>query len=129
MTQQCADHTEHPLQRVSAEMIRARANSGESRDFYDRIKGRKVTLCGFDLDDGCAGYANVWDAEAEDYEYIDLVDLSCLEAFTEPRDERREFEAWVELCGMFTDWTRGGDDYIRPSVQAAWQAWQERAVR
>lgn len=50
-----------------------------NRDFIDRISGRRVTLCAYDFDDGCTGYANFWDIEGEDYEYVDLVDLSCLD--------------------------------------------------
>lgn len=46
-----------------------------------------------------------------------------------PKDERQEFEAWVELCGMFTDWTWTGDAYAKPRTQTAWLAWQARAAQ
>ena len=50
------------------------------RDFFDSISKRKATLCAYDFDDGCTGYAQIWDKDGEDYEYIDSVDLSCLES-------------------------------------------------
>lgn len=50
------------------------------RDFFCRLKKRKITIAAYDLDCGCTGYAHIWNAEGTDYEYIDIVDLSCLEA-------------------------------------------------
>lgn len=49
------------------------------REFFDKLSKRKIYLCAFDLDDGCGGYAHIYDEDGEDYERIDMVDLSCLE--------------------------------------------------
>jgi hypothetical protein len=51
---------------------------GDQRDFFDTINKRKVTIGGFDFDDGCSAFADFWDIEGEDYEFVDRVDLSCL---------------------------------------------------
>ena len=63
--------------RFTSSEVREAVAEGQ-RDFFDWITKRKITLCAFDLDDGCTGYAQIWDKDSEDYEYLDSVDLSCL---------------------------------------------------
>ena len=52
------------------------------RDFYDRLKNRKITVSGTHLDCGCTACADIWDEDSEDFEYVDWVDVSCLEIIT-----------------------------------------------
>ena len=50
------------------------------REFNSVAHDRKISIVGYDLDDECKAYAQIWGLTEENYEYIDSVDLSCLEA-------------------------------------------------
>ena len=79
--------------RYSSDEVRSMVASG-NRDFHDAIRGRKVTICGFDLDCGCTGYADIWDEEAIDHEFVGMVDLSCLD----PAAVSHESRSTIRLC-------------------------------
>ena len=66
------------MRQLTSTEVRNMAADDEIYDFFCRLHNRRITLCAYDFFDGCTGYAEIWDAAAEDYEYIDSVDLSCL---------------------------------------------------
>lgn len=63
--------------KLTADEVRESVRNGV-RNFYCDLRHRRITLVGYDLDCGCTGYAWIWDAEGQDREALDLVDLSCL---------------------------------------------------
>lgn len=69
-------------QALTSKEVWEKVDAGQ-REFWSRIDNRMVTLCGRDFDDGCTAYGQVWDAELEDWEKLDMVDVSCLDALTE----------------------------------------------
>lgn len=65
------------LKRLTSNEVRTRI-IGDQRDFFDTISKRKVTISGFDFDDWFSAFADFWDRNGENYEFVDRVDLSCL---------------------------------------------------
>jgi hypothetical protein len=48
------------------------------RDFISTIHCRRVHIVAYDMDCGCTGYAQIYDADGEDWEFLDSIDLSCM---------------------------------------------------
>ena len=68
------------ITRLSGDEVRKFADKG-AREFYCIPLARRFTLGGLSLDCGATGFGWVWDAEAEDHEYVDCMDLTCLIPF------------------------------------------------
>jgi hypothetical protein len=69
-------------QPLSSADVRDNVQKGRC-EFWSRIHGRKITLGGWSFDDGVAAYGHLWDAAGEDWERIELVDISCLDALSD----------------------------------------------